>query len=174
MKKVILLLLLCSAFFSYSEQANAAVVARPYGTIGGTVVDLPGAQHWNTMRSGGGLQGLYEISPDIKFGLDIAYMYSYYYEIVYGYSVEYVNVLALAEYHYGVAMLQAGLGPYIGTGYNDDSPMGIMLGCGVDLPVTETLSATMMARFDLVFNNFYKGDDVTFMPCFMAGLAIKF
>ena len=174
MKKGILIILVFAALFSFTSQADAEILVRPYGTIGGTDVDLPGALDWDTTRSGGGLQGAYEIFENFSIGLDLAHIYSYYYEIVYGYNVTYMNFLGFAEYHYNIVMLQAGLGPYIGTGINDDTPFGMMFAGGLDIPIAKSLSVTLMARVDIVFENWYKGDGNTIMPAFMGGLTIRF
>ncbi len=174
MKKISISAMLLLLLLSCSQWVKAAIIVRPYGTVGGTVIDLPGANDWDTLKSGGGLQAVYDTFPNINFGLDLAYMYSYYYQVIYGADVEYLNLLAVCEYHYGIVLLQAGLGPYFGVGINDTVPFGMMFSGGVDIPINNMLSIALLARFDLVFENWYKGDGVTFMPGFMGGFSVKF
>jgi|GEM_PF-3285409 len=174
MKKLKFFLTILFTLVCLDQWADAAVKVRPYGTVGGTVVDLPGAQDWDTLKSGGGGQFLYEAFPNISFGIDMAYIYAYYYQVVYGFNVEYFNLLAVGEYQYGVVVLQAGLGPYFGIGINDTNPFGVMFGGGVDIPINEMLSVALIVRFDVIFENWYKGEDSTFMPSFMGGFTVKF
>lgn len=174
MKKLTILLTLLFTLSGLNQWADAAVKVRPYGTIGGTVIELPGVSDWDTVKSGGGGQFFYEAFPGFCLGVDLAFIHSYYYQVSYGYDVNYLNLLGVFEYQYGILILQVGLGPYFGVGINDNSPFGTMYAGGVDIPVNEMLSIALLVRFDVVFEDWYNGDGVTFMPSFMAGLSVKF
>ncbi len=174
MKKLTVLLVLLFTLVFLNYRVDAAIKVRPYGTVGGTVVDLPWADDWDTLKSGGGVQGLYETFPGISFGIDMAFIHAYWVESLYGYDVEYFNLLGIAEYQHWVFIFQTGLGPYFGVGANDDASFGVMFGGGVDIPINKMLSVALLVRMDLIFENWYKGDDVTFMPGFMGGLTLKF
>lgn len=150
---------------------DKSITIRPYGAVGGTDVELRGANTWETTRSGGGFQGMFNAMPSLAIGGDIAFLHEY---TVNGLAIEYVNMLFVAEYHWKYLILQFGVGPYFGVGYNDDIIFASMFGGGADIPVTDMLSVVLMARFDLAFENWWSGDDVVFMPGFMAGLSIKF
>lgn len=174
MKKLTFSLTLLIALVCLNQWADAAVKVRPYGTVGGTVIDLPGVDDWDTLKSGGGLQGLYEAYPGISFGVDLAFIHAYWFEKIYGYDVEYLNLLGIGEYQHWVFIFQAGMGPYFGTGANEDTGFGFMLGGGVDIPINEMLAVALLVRLDLILENAYNGDGTTFMPSFMGGLTVKF
>ena len=172
MKKMTLVCLLVAAFFCLASSAEAAYLVRPYGTVGGTVIELPGTSDWDTTRYGGGVQGLYQTFENFYFGIDLAFIHAYWYN--FGWDVEYLNLLAVAEYHKGIFLLQAGLGPYFGTGINDTVTFGSMFTIGVDIPINERLAIALLARIEVVFQDWYNGDGTTFMPGGMFGLSIKF
>jgi len=175
MKKLLIFLLLFFALVCLNQRADAAIKVRPYGTIGGTVIELPGATDWDTLKSGGGVQALHETFPNISFGIDLAFIDSYYVLLGgYNYYVNYLNLLGVCEYTYGIMVLQAGLGPYFGVGTNDEIPFGAMFGGGVDIPINEMLAVNLMARFDIIFEKYISGEGVTFMPALMVGLTVKF
>ncbi len=172
MKKVLFILTFMFVL-GITFSANAETVKiRPYFALGGTSADV-NVQDGSKFAWGLGAQVEFNIVPKIFYlGVELGYVHCYTYERdATGAESKYgaLDLLCVAEVNFlKMLVIQVGAGPYFSVEDNDGIHFGLMIGAGVDIPVSSMVSIPIMARFDFIFDN------ITVIPIrVMSGVTIK-
>ncbi len=156
MKKYKIVFILALIFIA--QIANAQFKIRAYGTVGYSTGNAY-VGDGNALSYSGGIQGFYHINRYISIGVDIAYLHAY--TAKYNSpnpsqtkpgNANYLSALVVAEGSIAknLIVLQLGAGYYFDIANYDGHRPGLMVGYGLDIPITLDLSIPIMGRADFI------------------------
>ncbi len=150
------------ALLTLPATGTAQTAIEVYGGVGYTAVDVDawsgtstGAEDWDQVAFEGYVQVFTLQAGNVSLGLEAAYEYLFWYDVLYLGStltreVEATRILALARFDLaGPTFAELGAGAHLFDGFTD---IGIAAGVGYLLPVNERISVPLKLRGDYVMD----------------------